>query len=67
MDKGSRILYLSDKGIDSDYFIEMPEMIVEASPVTYILPLQLLAYYVSLEKNLNPDKPRNLTKVVKLD
>lgn len=32
-----------------------------------ILPLQLLAYYVSLQKGLNPDKPRNLAKSVTVE
>lgn len=31
------------------------------------LPLQLLSYYVSLKKNLNPDKPRNLAKSVTVE
>ncbi len=29
-----------------------------------IIPLQVLAYYLALERNLNPDKPRNLAKSV---
>ena len=28
------------------------------------LPLQLLAYYVALEKGYDPDMPRNLAKCV---
>jgi len=35
------------------------------SPILYVLPLQLFAYYTSLAKGLNPDKPEKLTKVVK--
>jgi glucosamine--fructose-6-phosphate aminotransferase (isomerizing) len=33
-------------------------------PIPFAVPLQLLAYYMSLEKNLNPDMPRNLAKSV---
>jgi glucosamine--fructose-6-phosphate aminotransferase (isomerizing) len=31
------------------------------------IPIQLLAYYLSIHKNLNPDKPRNLAKVVTVE
>jgi glucosamine--fructose-6-phosphate aminotransferase (isomerizing) len=32
-----------------------------------VIPLQLCAYYLSIEKNINPDKPRNLAKVVTVE
>jgi glucosamine--fructose-6-phosphate aminotransferase (isomerizing) len=32
-----------------------------------IIPLQLLAYYLSINKNINPDIPRNLAKVVTVE
>ena len=32
-----------------------------------ILPLQVLAYYLSLDRGLNPDMPRNLAKVVTVE
>lgn len=32
--------------------------------INQIIPLQLLAYYLALIKNLDPDKPRNLAKSV---
>ncbi|RLI13107.1 hypothetical protein DRO35_01190 [Candidatus Bathyarchaeota archaeon] len=35
------------------------------SPLLYILPLQLFAYYMSVSKGLNPDKPEKLVKVVR--
>lgn len=35
--------------------------------VLMILPFQLLAYYLALEKGHNPDFPRNLAKVVTVD
>jgi len=34
------------------------------SPISSIVYGQLLAYYIALEKNLDPDKPRNLAKSV---
>ena len=35
--------------------------------VISIIPLQLLAYYISVARNINPDFPRNLAKVVTVD
>jgi glucosamine--fructose-6-phosphate aminotransferase (isomerizing) len=32
-----------------------------------LLPLQLLSYYVTIKKGYNPDKPRNLAKVVTVE
>ena len=34
------------------------------APLVYTVPLQLLAYYVTLEKEHDPDKPENLAKVI---
>jgi glucosamine--fructose-6-phosphate aminotransferase (isomerizing) len=36
-------------------------------PVLYLLPLQLLAYYRTISKGLNPDNPRHLSQVIYLD
>jgi glucosamine--fructose-6-phosphate aminotransferase (isomerizing) len=35
--------------------------------ILYIITLQKLAYEVSIGKNINPDKPRNLAKVVSVE
>jgi glucosamine--fructose-6-phosphate aminotransferase (isomerizing) len=32
-----------------------------------VIPLQILSYYLSLDKGLNPDMPRNLAKVVTVE
>ncbi|MGP3667397.1 MAG: glutamine--fructose-6-phosphate transaminase (isomerizing) [Candidatus Bathyarchaeota archaeon] len=51
------------KNLDS--YIEIPKGIPEVlTPIPYIVPLQLFAYYMAVEKNLDPDKPRNLAKSV---
>ncbi len=34
------------------------------APIEQIIPVQLLAYYLALERGLDPDKPRNLAKSV---
>ena len=41
-----------------------PEVDEILAPIVYTVPLQLLAYYVTLEKGHNPDKPENLAKVI---
>jgi glucosamine--fructose-6-phosphate aminotransferase (isomerizing) len=32
-----------------------------------LIPVQLLAYYISINKGINPDKPKNLAKVVTVE
>jgi glucosamine--fructose-6-phosphate aminotransferase (isomerizing) len=52
------------KQLVDDYF-EVPYGVPEIlSPIPYVIPLQLFAYYMAVEKGLNPDKPRNLAKSV---
>ncbi len=45
-----------------DYSIIVPE--VEMHPILMIIPIQLLAYYLAVERRCDPDKPRNLAKSV---
>ncbi len=56
-----------DKEIQAlaDDYIEVPKGIPSVlSPIPFAVPLQLLAYYTALEKEYNPDMPRNLAKSV---
>jgi len=49
----------------ADDYIEVPKGIPEIlSPVPFVIPLQLLAYYMAVERGYNPDTPRNLAKSV---
>ncbi len=48
----------------SDDYIPMPPMHELLTPIIYIGPLQLFAYYTAVKKGLDPDKPRNLAKSV---
>ena len=48
----------------SDEVFEMPNILPEVSPIIYIIPYQLLAYYTATTKGFDPDKPRNLAKTV---
>jgi glucosamine--fructose-6-phosphate aminotransferase (isomerizing) len=49
----------------SDETIHMPSGIPPPlTPIVFILPLQLLAYYMAVRKGYDPDFPRNLAKSV---
>ncbi len=52
-----------EENIVFDYFIKVAD-IPEISPIVNIIPIQVLAYYLALERGLDPDKPRNLAKSV---
>jgi len=68
--RGASIIAIVEEGDEeikalSDDCIEVPKGIPEIlSPIPFAIPLQLLAYYMALEKGLNPDMPRNLAKSV---
>ena len=50
-----------------DEVIQIPKTNLLISPVLSIVPLQLFAYYISKEKGLDVDKPRNLAKSVTVE
>jgi len=63
--RGAKIIGISDKSSDVyDYWIEIPSINESSYPLIEIVPLQLLAYYSALEKDTDPDYPRNLAKSV---
>jgi glucosamine--fructose-6-phosphate aminotransferase (isomerizing) len=37
------------------------------SSIPYVIPLQLLSYYISVMKGIDPDKPKNLAKCVTVE
>ena len=47
--------------------MQMPEHAGFLSPILHTIPLQLLAYYVALQKGTDVDKPRNLAKSVTVE
>ena len=51
----------------ADYVISIPKTLYILSSILSIIPLQLLAYYVAVERGLDPDKPRNLSKSVTVE
>ena len=49
----------------ADDHLEVPKGVPDVlSPIPFIIPLQLLAYYMAVEKGHNPDMPKNLAKSV---
>ena len=46
-----------------DYWIKVPDA-GNASPIVNVIPIQMLAYHLALQKGVNPDYPRNLAKVI---
>ena len=63
--RGAKIIGISDIKSDVyDYWIEMPKIDQVLYPISEIIPIQFLSYYAALEKDTDPDYPRNLAKSV---
>ena len=63
--RGAKIIGISDVKSDVyDYWIEIPKTSEIAYPISETIPIQLLSYYAALEKDADPDYPRNLAKSV---
>ncbi len=37
------------------------------NPISYVIPLQMLAYYSAVQRGFDPDKPKNLAKTVTVE
>jgi glucosamine--fructose-6-phosphate aminotransferase (isomerizing) len=70
---GAKILVLTSEMIESvekyvEYQVKVNGEFGDIfNPLLYMPVLQLLAFYRAIAKNINPDKPKNLTAVVKLE
>lgn len=63
--RGAKIIGISDEKSDVyDYWIEIPKTSELAYPISETIPIQLLSYYAAIEKDADPDYPRNLAKSV---
>lgn len=51
----------------AQHVIRVPRTVDFLTPMLTIIPLQLLAYYVALERGCNVDQPRNLAKSVTVE
>lgn len=51
----------------ADHVLEVPEIPECLSPIITSIPLQLLSYYIAINKGKNVDMPRNLAKSVTVE
>ena len=68
--RGAKTLIITNQDIDEKMFdtiIRIPKDTTFLSSILSIIPLQLFAYYISKEKGLDVDKPRNLAKSVTVE
>ncbi len=68
--RGAKTLVITNQNLDYnnfDYIINIPSTNPLISPILSVVPLQLLAYYISKDKGLDVDKPRNLAKSVTVE
>ncbi|MDE5985254.1 MAG: glutamine--fructose-6-phosphate transaminase (isomerizing) [Eubacterium sp.] len=68
--RGADVITFVRKSLKTDdlmNYFELPELEDEFMLIPSVVSLQLLAYYVSADKGLDVDKPRNLAKVVTVE
>ncbi|HJN85397.1 MAG TPA: glutamine--fructose-6-phosphate transaminase (isomerizing) [Patescibacteria group bacterium] len=70
--RGGRVIMVTTEGVDIDRnlvddVIFVPKTLEMLTPILAVIPLQLLAYFVTIEKGLDPDMPRNLAKSVTVE
>jgi glucosamine--fructose-6-phosphate aminotransferase (isomerizing) len=68
--RGAKTLIVTNQDLGDKKFdkvIRIPETSEYVSPILAIIPMQLFAYYISKEKGLDVDKPRNLAKSVTVE
>ncbi len=68
--RGAKTLVITNQPLPNahfDYVIDIPSTSNLISPILSVIPLQLLAYYISKFKGLDVDKPRNLAKSVTVE
>ncbi len=66
--RGANPCIISMKGLDQegDAYV-LPEVNPMLTPLISVIPLQLIAYYASLHRGCDVDKPRNLAKSVTVE
>ena len=57
----------ADATSHADDVVRVPEASPELQALLAVVPLQLLAYHVAVERELNVDQPRNLAKTVTVE
>ena len=70
--RNGRIIAVVTEGDDTvvkiaEEVIKVPATLSALAPLLSVIPLQLIAYHVAVEKGLNVDQPRNLAKSVTVE
>lgn len=69
--KGRIIAITNDENTDvkdlSEFFVSIPSTEDCFSPLLTVIPLQLLSYYIAVNRGCNVDQPRNLAKSVTVE
>lgn len=68
--RGAKTLVITNQNLENHNFdcvISIPKTNPLISPILSAVPLQLFAYYISKNKGLDVDKPRNLAKSVTVE
>ena len=70
--RGAMVILICDNSIEvgegvADYIIRLPQTDEQLMPMAAAAPLQLIAYYTSVLKGNDVDKPRNLAKSVTVE
>ncbi len=53
--------------LNADHLLPLPQAPAELTALLSVIPLQLLAYRLSLARGIDPDFPRNLSKTLTVD
>jgi len=70
--RGGQLIVITPKSTqimpaDNIIVLEVPEVVNSLAPIAYVVPLQLLAYHVAVQKGTDVDQPRNLAKSVTVE
>lgn len=70
--RGAKVIAIAMEGHDViektvDEAMYIPRVMPIVAPILSVIPLQLLSYYISIEKGCDVDKPRNLAKSVTVE
>lgn len=70
--RNGRVIAIINEGDETikalaDHCIEIPSTVEPLDPLLTVVPLQLLAYHIAVNKNRDVDMPRNLAKSVTVE
>jgi len=70
--RGGRILAVTTEGNGElhglvDHQLRVPSTAPLLSPILTVIPLQLLAYHIAVQRGCDVDRPRNLAKSVTVE